>query len=100
MASSQQEHALSLSWFSKIQPRIDVRVDRAHVLYEGWLWKESRHLHMWRKRWAVLTNSKELLTFEDEMQHGGAMDRFSVVRLLPPGTDGRILLEVACPSKT
>lgn len=28
---------------------------KASILKEGWLWKRSRHLNMWRKRWFVLT---------------------------------------------
>mmetsp|Transcript_35948 Transcript_35948/g.99017 ORF Transcript_35948/g.99017 Transcript_35948/m.99017 type:complete len:171 (-) Transcript_35948:88-600(-) len=75
--------APSLSWISRMMPRESVRVDRASVIREGWVWKKSRRLGLWRRRWMVLTTDGQLVTFEDESQQHGATDRF-VVRQPPP----------------
>eukprot|EP01084_Bolivina_argentea_P152497 266018_1 len=37
----------------------------AIIIKEGWLYKRSRHLNIWRKRWVVLTE-KKLFTFKHE----------------------------------
>eukprot|EP01084_Bolivina_argentea_P132320 233518_1 len=39
-----------------------------NILKEGWLQKQSRYLHHWRKRWVVLTLNA-LYTFENHKQY-------------------------------
>eukprot|EP00746_Dinoflagellata_sp_MGD_P001235 gnl/MRDRNA2_/MRDRNA2_102312_c0_seq1.p1 gnl/MRDRNA2_/MRDRNA2_102312_c0~~gnl/MRDRNA2_/MRDRNA2_102312_c0_seq1.p1 ORF type:complete len:172 (-),score=18.62 gnl/MRDRNA2_/MRDRNA2_102312_c0_seq1:486-1001(-) len=35
------------------------------IVFEGWIAKKSRHLGVWRKRWAVITPS-HFVTFQDD----------------------------------
>merc|ERR1719444_649156 len=68
--------ASSLEWISRLRPRSAVRVDRAHIAYEGWVWKKSKHLSVSRRRWLVLAVDGQLLTFEDDRQTSGATGRW------------------------
>mmetsp|Transcript_13963 Transcript_13963/g.30383 ORF Transcript_13963/g.30383 Transcript_13963/m.30383 type:complete len:218 (-) Transcript_13963:31-684(-) len=65
---------ISLPWLSRMLPREDVRVEQAEIAHEGWVWKRSRHLKLWRRRWMVLTTDGQLFTFEDSTQRGGATE--------------------------
>merc|ERR1740139_629026 len=68
--------ALSARWLSKLLPRQDIRVSAANIAHEGWVWKRSRYLMLWRRRWMILCLDGKLLTFEDSSQHGGATEQF------------------------
>mmetsp|Transcript_74396 Transcript_74396/g.206566 ORF Transcript_74396/g.206566 Transcript_74396/m.206566 type:complete len:160 (-) Transcript_74396:8-487(-) len=72
-----------MSWSSGWIPRETLWVDRATVVHEGWVWKRSRHLRIWKRRWMVLTLNAELFSFEDDTFHRGATERFSVVDVRP-----------------
>lgn len=92
--------ALSMSWLSRLLPREEVRVERAFIAKAGWVWKRSRYLRLWRRRWLILTIDSQLLTFEDEMQSTGATDHF-VLRSAPPAVHpkGHLQIEVGSASR-
>jgi len=72
------EHALSMSCLSRVLPRRYIGVMPAHVAHEGWVYKKSLHLKLWRSRWMILTVDRQLLTFEGEQQSKGATGHFLV----------------------
>mmetsp|Transcript_146007 Transcript_146007/g.257424 ORF Transcript_146007/g.257424 Transcript_146007/m.257424 type:complete len:171 (-) Transcript_146007:175-687(-) len=97
-----EKHANSMGWITALIPNEAIRVDRASVAHEGWVWKQSRHMKLWRKRWMILTIDRQLLTFEDENQRGGATDHFFMVDVPRPADDQGELpveVEVEYPSK-
>jgi len=100
---SAHHEGFNLDWLSRMRPRSAVRVDRAAVACEGWVWKKSKHLSVWRSRWMVLAVDGQLLTFEDDGQHSGATARF-IVSDVPSSIDlGNLAepftIEVKYPSK-
>eukprot|EP00747_Dinoflagellata_sp_TGD_P165165 gnl/TRDRNA2_/TRDRNA2_186085_c0_seq1.p1 gnl/TRDRNA2_/TRDRNA2_186085_c0~~gnl/TRDRNA2_/TRDRNA2_186085_c0_seq1.p1 ORF type:complete len:205 (+),score=36.29 gnl/TRDRNA2_/TRDRNA2_186085_c0_seq1:50-664(+) len=92
---------MSMDWLSRLLPRENIRVEPCAVVHEGWVWKRSRHLKLWRKRWMMLTVDMELLTFEDSSQRGGATERFFLngVRPAEVRSDGLLELEARYVSK-
>jgi len=74
----EREHAMSLHWLAHLFPKEAIRIDAASIAHEGWVWKRSRHLGLWRKRWMVLTIDRHLVTFEDDRQRSGATEHFAV----------------------
>merc|ERR1719352_2242613 len=95
--NGEREHAMSMYWIAHLFPKEAIRIDTASIVHQGWVWKRSRHLGLWRKRWMVLTIDRHLLTFEDEMQRSGATDHFVVKSVLTEG-EGPVEVEVTYPS--
>eukprot|EP01083_Nonionella_stella_P071858 193296_1 len=56
-------------------------VNRKQILKEGWLYKKSRHLKKWRKRWIVVDKNTEdvtLFTFKHEKQYKYPTERVTI----------------------
>eukprot|EP00928_Gymnodinium_smaydae_P063048 TRINITY_DN46746_c0_g1_i1.p1 TRINITY_DN46746_c0_g1~~TRINITY_DN46746_c0_g1_i1.p1 ORF type:complete len:204 (+),score=38.30 TRINITY_DN46746_c0_g1_i1:80-691(+) len=77
----QGNDAVAMAWLSRLLPRERLRAGAASVMHEGWVYKRSRHLGLWRRRWMVLTFEHELLTFEDDTQRGGITERLRAPQL-------------------
>ena len=52
-----------------------------YFLHKGWLFKKSRHLKIWRKRFGVLTKSS-FQTFENEDINSLPTEKISIKNLL------------------
>jgi len=113
-SGAEREHAMSMHWLAHLFPKEAIRIDAASIAHEGWVWKRSRHLGLWRKRWMVLTIDRHLLTFEDDNQRSGATDHFSLTsfssrplslpaKMMLSDDQGEVVrpveVEVAYPSK-
>ncbi|CAE8614422.1 unnamed protein product [Polarella glacialis] len=64
----------SWSWICPVPERRHLRFDE--VIHSGPVAKRSRHLGLWRDRWAVLT-AKHLVTFREPALHGQPTDSIS-----------------------
>eukprot|EP00437_Effrenium_voratum_P019058 CAMPEP_0181455104 /NCGR_PEP_ID=MMETSP1110-20121109/30585_1 /TAXON_ID=174948 /ORGANISM="Symbiodinium sp., Strain CCMP421" /LENGTH=167 /DNA_ID=CAMNT_0023579477 /DNA_START=30 /DNA_END=533 /DNA_ORIENTATION=+ len=93
---------MGLAWLPKLLPKLDVRVRPAEVALAGWVWKRSTYLHLWRRRWLVLTVNGHLVSYEDERQ-SGATGCFRILSLSPSSRNGDVddimLAEVEVPSQ-
>jgi hypothetical protein len=77
-------------------------VDNRATLHEGWVYKRSRHLGVWRRRWMVLEPSGLIRCFSDDTSSREATSEFRI----PNGTadlhrrsDGVLALNVRCKSR-
>lgn len=85
------------------------------IVFEGWIAKKSRHLRVWRKRWAVITPSHFLVFQDEEDSRKGTdptemvphsqlktvfRDRGNQLVLVVDGPHGKLNLCLRCPSSS
>ena len=54
--------------YEPVAPIEEQKFDSFNIYLEGWLYKQSRYLKTWRKRWGVLTRS-HLYTYKIEQEY-------------------------------
>ena len=66
--------------------RKEVSINRADIIKEGFLDKESRYRKIWRKRWCVLTN-KTLYTFANKDSYSNPTEEIETTKMKTVKTD-------------